>query len=231
MKIMVCDDQEKDLAQMLALSRRYVETKRIEAEITSTMDPEEPLRNPPDILILDIEMPGKSGIDVKNSFAMDDGPFIIFATSHDDLFREAFGAKVIGFLSKPLEWKSFQKMMDSAVNNLNVGRVIDFGGGRLSNSRDVIMFVAEKKYIKAVIDGEDDIDWLRRSLRSWEEDLADAGFIRIHKAYLVNCRYIKLFEGQTVVLKDGQRLDVSRDRRDACFKKFREYNLKHAKFA
>lgn len=231
MRITLCDDQEKDLARMLELSREYVKVRGIEAAITSTMNPEDPMGDPPDILILDIEMPGKSGIDVKNSFSMDDSPFIIFATSHDELFREAFGVKVIGFLSKPLGWESFCKMMDSAVNNLNVGKVIDFGEGRLVSSRNVVMITSEKKYSKAIIDGEDDIQWLRRSLRSWEAELADTGFLRIHKACLVNCRYIKLFEGQTVVLKDGQRLDVSRDRRDACFKKFREYNLKHAKFA
>ena len=231
MKITVCDDQEQDLMQMLQLSRKYVEEKGIEAEITSTMDPEEPMRNPPDILVLDIEMPGRSGIDVKNSFSMDGGPFIIFATSHDELFREAFGVKVIGFLSKPLAWESFRKMMDVAVNNLNIGKVIDFGEGRLINSRNIVMITTDEKYTKAVIDGEEDIRWIRRSLRSWEEELTEVGFVRIHKPYLVNCRYIKLFEGQTVVLKDGQRLEVSRERREECFKQFREYNLKHAKFA
>lgn len=230
-KITVCDDQEKDLNQMLQLSRKYVDDKGIEAEITCTMEPEEPMRNPPDILVLDIEMPGRSGIDVKNSFSMEDGPFIIFATSHDELFREAFGVKVIGFLSKPLEWESFRKMMDVAVNNLDQGKIIDFGEGRLVHSRDVIMITSDKKYTKAMVNGSDDIEWLRRSLRSWEEELTAVGFLRIHKAYLVNCRYIKVFEGQTVVLKDGQRLDVSRERRDACFKKFREYNLKRAKYA
>ena len=66
MRICICDDMISDLRILKTLCQEYLQKRRIDAEVICTKDAELPLREAFDLLILDIEMPGISGIDVKN---------------------------------------------------------------------------------------------------------------------------------------------------------------------
>ena len=73
----------------------------------------------PDILILDIEMPQKSGIEIKNELTKDDKPLIIFATAYFEFMKEAFGKNVIGYMQKPVKKFEFDNYMKTAIGNMS----------------------------------------------------------------------------------------------------------------
>lgn len=231
MKITVCDDQERELEIILKLCQKYVLLKNFEAEVNGITDSLQLKDDIPDVLVLDIEMPGKSGIEVKDSLLGRERPLILFATSHEEMMPEAFGTNVIGFLRKPVQWQQFEKMMDCAASLLSLDRLLQFDDGSTVNSQNVLLIKSDNKYTEVVlVDGEKK-QWLRKSLKTWEDELSEIGFISISRSCLVNCRHIKSFEGSKVILKDGQKLSISGKRKTECFNKFKDYNLKHARFA
>ena len=74
MKIVICDDREFELEILKKLCEEYVSENIPEAEIICTTSPARIEAEQPDILILDIEMPQKSGIEIKNELTKEDKP-------------------------------------------------------------------------------------------------------------------------------------------------------------
>jgi len=65
-----------------------------------------------------------------------------------------------------------------------------------------------------------------KSIHEYEELLADAGFVRIHKSYLVNLRHVKEYvrgEGGSVILSNGKEVEVSRRKKDSFISRMKEY--------
>jgi DNA-binding LytR/AlgR family response regulator len=84
----------------------------------------------------------------------------------------------------------------------------------------------EKEYTQIILGTGEKKSWVRKSLKIWEEELENFGFVRINEACLLNCRYIKNFEGYKVVLLNGKKMKVSRRRKSGCEEKFIEYSRK-----
>lgn len=230
MKITVCDDLLREAEKIAGLCREYIRIRKTDAEVKVITNPEELKGDMPDVLVLDIEMPGKSGIEVKNDLIGRERPLIIFATSHKENMPEAFGPNVIGFMVKPVEPSQFEKMMDCAVSLLGQDQMMIFDDGETVSSRDVIMIRTAGKYTEAVFASGEKKEWLRKSLNAWEEDLVEIGFLRISRSCLVNCRHIKRFDDLVITLKNGQKLEAGNRRKKACFEKFMEYMRKHGRY-
>jgi two-component system LytT family response regulator len=65
-----------------------------------------------------------------------------------------------------------------------------------------------------------------KSMHEYEELLADAGFVRIHKSYLVNLRHVKEYvrgEGGSVILSNSKEVEVSRRKKDGFISRMKEY--------
>ena len=103
MKIVICDDREFELEILRTMCEEYAAENSLEADIVCTADAACIEAEQPDILILDIEMPQKSGIEIKNELAKGDRPLIIFATAYFEFMKEAFGKNVIGYMQKPVK--------------------------------------------------------------------------------------------------------------------------------
>ena len=126
MKIIICDDCRSEIEEIRKLCEDYSEKKGLEASIEELTDPMALLeRNPldADILILDVEMGDVSGIEIKDELAQrENGPLVIFVTSHPEAMSRAFNRNVIGFLLKPPDVTAFGAYMDSAVNILTADK-------------------------------------------------------------------------------------------------------------
>jgi two-component system, LytTR family, response regulator len=79
----------------------------------------------PDIVFLDITMPGMSGIDIAESLPAGAGPHIIFVTAHDDFAVRAFDVPAVDFLLKPFDDKRFRRALDRARKTLTLQRSTD----------------------------------------------------------------------------------------------------------
>lgn len=231
MKIVICDDREFEIEILKKLCEEYVSEHIPEAEIVCTANPGRIAAEDPDILILDIEMPEKSGIEIKNELTEGDRPLIIFATAYFEFMKEAFGRNVIGYMEKPVKKYEFNNYMKAAVNILSLETVIHIDSETEVKSKDVLLIGTDNGYTEVEMTTGRKITGIRKSMKAWEEELQQYGFMRINDACIINCRYVKGFEGDNVVIKDiGVKLRVSRRKKADCVKFYRTYRAKSSKY-
>lgn len=191
----------------------------------------------PDLLFLDIQMPGQNGFQVLENVGLKLVPVTIFITAHDQFALNAFEAQALDYLLKPFSKDRFQKAVARARTFLQGNQKAELQ----ERTAGLIPIVKQLKARLAVkSDGRmlflriDEIDWVeafgdyvnlhvgqqkhlvRARMIEMEKKLAPHHFCRIHRSSIVNLDSIKellpFLGGQTVVLlKNGDRLTVSRD--------------------
>ena len=231
MKIVICDDREFELEILKKLCEEYVSEHIPETEIVCTTNPGRIAAEDPDILILDIEMPEKSGIEIKNELTEGDRPLIIFATAYFEFMKDAFGRNVIGYMQKPVKKYEFNNYMKAAVNILSLETVIHIDSETEVKSKDILLIGTDNGYTEVEMMTGRKITGIRKSMKAWEEELQQYGFMRISEGCIINCRYVKGFEGDNVVIKDIEvKLRVSRRKKADCVKFYRTYRAKSSKY-
>ena len=231
MKIVICDDREFELEILKKLCEEYASENIPEAEIVCTTSPAKIEAEQPDILILDIEMPQKSGIEIKNELTTGDKPLIIFATAYFEFMKEAFGKNVIGYMQKPVRKYEFYDYMDAALDILSFETMIHIDSETEVKSNDILMINADNSYTEIELITGDKKRNIRKSLKAWEEELRQYGFMRINDACIINCKYVKGIEGDNAVIKDiDVKVRISRRKKAECIKFFRAYRAKSSKY-
>jgi two-component system, LytTR family, response regulator len=183
----------------------------------------------PDLVFLDIQMPGLSGFQVVQQIIHI--PQIIFSTAYDQYAVKAFDTNAIDYLLKPYTADRFkralakasastpadfgkaQKMADE-VTGQHPTRILVEGGNKLVNINvdDIIYFEAEKDYTRIHTDGKTYLS--NFGIGALEQKMDGRQFLRIHRSYIVNISCIKEVyrDGYSVqvFLKNGKSLNVSR---------------------
>ena len=183
----------------------------------------------PDIILLDIRMPGMDGIETANHLSKcESPPAIIFTTAYDEYALQAFDANAIDYLLKPIRKERLHDALDKAKRltqaqntalseasekqPLHISARVQ-GGLRLVNVSDIYYFYAEHKYVTVYYkDGEVLIE---EALKSLAEKFTGS-FIRIHRNALVARNQLKALERDNsghfkLVLNDSDiKLDISR---------------------
>lgn len=176
----------------------------------------------PDVVLLDISMPGLSGIETAHHLnALDNPPCVIFATAYDRYAVEAFDAGAVGYVLKPVRRERLERAMAQAarVTHSDLGRLGREAGFaerrhvcarvrgelRLIPIADVRYFHADQKYVR--VHHLNGVDLIDDSLKTLEEEFP-ARFVRIHRGALVAVDRIESLrkdpDGQTeVVLRSG----------------------------
>ena len=154
----------------------------------------------PDVVLLDIRMPGVDGIETAHHLnAMASPPAVVFTTAYDEYAIDAFEARAIGYVLKPVRRERLEKALEHAAritgkmlkqltseSNLQSRRqhvcTRVQGELRLIPIESVSYFYADQKYVTVHHgDGQDLID---DSLKSLEDEFTDE-FVRIHRSVLV----------------------------------------------
>ena len=181
----------------------------------------------PDIVLLDIRMPGLDGIETAHHLnALDEPPAVVFTTAYDEYAIDAFDARAIGYILKPVRRARLTEALQhasrlapatltSAATAANMTAVRKHvcarahGELRLIPVTEITCFRAEQKYITVDhLRGQDLID---ESLKALAEEF-NADFVRIHRSALVALRYIARIEKTTdgksrIVLRDNSQVD------------------------
>ena len=162
----------------------------------------------PDVVLLDVRMPGMDGIEVARHLnALAEPPAVIFTTAFDEYAVNAFDAHAVGYLLKPIRKEKLVAALSRAVRltrpqlqkiaaaSSEQGRTHIAArrrdGLRLIPLEEVQFFFAEQKYTTVRhLNGEDLIE---DSLKSLEEEFA-AHFVRIHRNALVSVRFLERIE-------------------------------------
>lgn len=236
-KIAVCDDEPVYRKSMEVMCRTFFEEKKGESCLEEMPDIDvfpsgrEVIASDKeyDILLLDIEMPERDGISVKEYFETHRKQTrIIFMTSHKERVMEAFGKNVVSFLVKPFCEETFQKVMQKTVSDI-CGAVLEIeegGASFLIPVKQIKYIEAQDKYTVAVTETGEYL--MRRTMKFWEEVLPCQDFCRIHKSYLINLEYFEK-KGDAVRLDKGKTVKLSRLRKDEVLEKYREFLRRKAR--
>jgi two-component system response regulator AlgR len=158
----------------------------------------------PDLLYLDVRMPGMSGLELARHLArLDQPPAIIFITAHGEHAMEAFDAEAVGYLLKPIRKEKLAAATERA-QRLNPRQIEAVpaparthlavrtrAGLRMLRVEDVICLLAQDKY--TAVQHTAGTDLIEDSLRTLEGELG-ARFVRVHRGALVNRDCIEAIE-------------------------------------
>ena len=219
-KIAICDD-EKALRGIL---RREIEKHCKNAGILFQIHDYDsgeklltlPIENIPDILFLDIQMPGKNGMQTARELRRKNEKMIlIFVTALSEYVYDAFDVNAFHYLVKPFEVEKLQEVLDSAIRQCEKQaeaaalrqqtspRAILVKQGGLSTRvllPDIVYAeVFNRKVMLHTVNG--DIEYYGKLTDLSEETGAD--FYRTHRAYLVNLKYVEKYNADTVWLEQG----------------------------
>jgi two-component system LytT family response regulator len=195
----------------------------------------------PDLVFLDVRMPGLSGFEVIETVGLERMPAVIFLTAYEQHALEAFRVNAVDYLLKPLDGAKLTEALERArrdlvqrsllrrtselaslLDQVSTGRILVRSGNNVHVLRsDEIAWVdADGDYVTLHAGGKPHL--LRDSLRNMEARLRPHGFHRIHRSTLVSIRRIRSLTANEngdydAVLDDGTRLKVGRSYRDALF--------------
>lgn len=157
----------------------------------------------PDLVLLDIRMPGKDGIEVATELdVLDSPPAIVFCTAYDEYALQALQHQAVAYLLKPVRQAELEQALASAsrVNRLQLASLRSGGGPRSTVSSqthrgieslpiaDIRCFLAEQKYVTAVAAGQELL--IPDTLKDLEQEFGQS-FVRTHRNALVALAYIE----------------------------------------
>jgi two-component system LytT family response regulator len=181
----------------------------------------------PDLLFLDVQMPGCDGFEVLESLGADAPAAIVFVTAYDRYALKAFEVEALDYLLKPFDDARFRRTLvrakEQVRGNRNPDRQLDRfvvrTAGRVSFLRasEIDWIEAADYYACLHVAGKSHL--IRRKMADLERDLDPLRFCRIHRSTIVNRDRIRELTlnpaGEyDVILRDGTRLRLSRRYRE-----------------
>lgn len=199
----------------------------------------------PDVLFLDIEMPGMTGVEVAKQItkSTNKAPLFVFTTAYDAYALDAFEIEAVDYLLKPFDHirlhqaierirkrlsdrKEDNSAQTSSDGQASTKLLIDDGEKMIVLSPDSIYYAVPSQRMLE-IHTENGVIESKMTLQELEKKLEGLSFFRTHRSYLVNLDYIleitPWFNGAyNITLKDKEKttIPVSRSARKALFEKF-----------
>ena len=230
MKALIVDDEllaRRELRRLLAT----IPSITVVGEARNVHEAVEAVRTlRPDLLFLDIRMPGGSGFDLLER--IDRVPEVIFTTAYDEYAVRAFQVNALDYLVKPVESERLASAVEKAVARWNAasraeqrrGELLGMGdhvfvrdGERcwLVKLGDVVLFESEGNYTRLCFGSERPL--VHRSLKHLNERLDPRGFFRVNRKQIVNLKRVTALEpaeqGRLIVmLENGVEVEISRRR-------------------
>jgi len=236
MRIAICDD-EKDIRELIG---EKVTAQYPEAEIVYYPSGEELLLSDKciDILFLDIQMPGRNGMEAAGELRKKEKDVIlIFVTAVEEYVFQAFDVGAFHYIVKPMDDVKFSEVLRRAVDERNVQSVrrinvktpeekyvmINNAGVHSKVMIEDIVY-AEVFNRKIVIHKMNDTIEYYGKLSDLEA-LAGENFFRPHRAYLINFKYVVKYDATTIYLETGSVL-MAKQNYPVFVKKYMKYNQK-----
>ena len=232
MRAIIIDDERLARSELKKLLADYPEIEVI-AEAANAAEGIEKIESmSPDLIFLDIQMPGKTGFDMLAE--VDRAPHVIFTTAYDEYALKAFEVNALDYLLKPVEPKrladAIQKlhMQEERDNHVAAGGM-NMNRSLLSEADQVFvkdgercwfvklgeirLFESVGNYAKVYFGPNKPL--ILKSLNALEERLDEKTFFRANRKHIVNLRMVEKVEpyfngGLLLELKGGEKIEVSR---------------------
>ncbi|MCD8330754.1 MAG: LytTR family DNA-binding domain-containing protein, partial [Lachnospiraceae bacterium] len=220
----ICDDEASDREALEKHLQTFQFVHDLELKIESFSSGkvllESHSRQPYQIILLDVEMPGQNGMEIARCLREqgDEEVFLVFVTSYPQYMRDSFSVQPFQFLTKPIDFSEIEKLFSAILQryqNSHTTRVlIDVNG------EEHLVHINKILYIKAIKDKRPVLEYVfsdtsliaRGTIQKWEETLTDYGFISPCRGYLVNMRHVSSFNTTHLRLTNGLDVPVSRRR-------------------
>jgi two-component system LytT family response regulator len=232
MKAIIIDDERLARTELRKLLQEYPEIEIID-EASNAEEGLQKIENlNPDLIFLDIQMPGKTGFDMLSE--LDHAPHVIFTTAYDEYALKAFEVNALDYLLKPVEPRRLADAVEKLRKSAN-GMVTEKMHNGIENTSllsendqvfvkdgercwfvklgDVRLFESVGNYAKVFFGNNKPL--ILKSLNALEERLDEKVFFRANRKHIVNLRMIEKIEpyfngGLLLELKGGEKIEVSR---------------------
>lgn len=217
MNVAIIDDEELVINNLIFLLKQFPNVTVVlkSTQVLDALQRIQELGNV-DVVFMDISMPALDGIEAASRvFGIDSSIKIIFLTAYEQYAIESFQANTVDYIIKPVTAKRLQYSLNKLDSLLQAERkgigikeeeeagpqitqratnkVIGFKQNRfyILDTQDIYFITMDEKTV--VCYTRNDMYILKHSLSHWETKLADQGFIRCHRAYIVNTNYVEGF--------------------------------------
>lgn len=243
-RTLVVDDEPLARQRVVSLLKNYPEI----LVIGESRNGEEAIADinskKPDLIFLDIEMPGTDGFGVVSNIDLNYKPFIIFATAYNQYALKAFNIHAIDYLLKPFDDERFDEALQIAKEQIKQRHSSQFnekliklinefntepekyvrqfkiklrGREKFIPTESIYYIEAEGNYL--MLHHENGRDLFRSTMAAVEKELNPNQFLRIHRSYFVNTYYMKNIRyisnnEYKVSLKDGKEIVSGRSYKD-----------------
>jgi two-component system LytT family response regulator len=202
----------------------------------------------PDLVFLDVRMPGKSGVELLAELSEIDFE-VIFVTAHDEYMLQALQFSAVDYLMKPVDEDRLQeavqrvkkrlnekknsKQTEILLHNINnVGSPLEMRlclptqkGFTIVKLEEIIYCEAQRSYtIFRLVNNKSII--ISKPLFDYDKLLADTIFLRVHKSFLINLMHVKEYmrgEGGTVIMSNGMEVEISRRKKEQFLDKVKAF--------
>jgi two-component system LytT family response regulator len=242
-RTLVVDDEPLARERVLSLLQQETDVEVVGECSDGTQAVSAIQERSPDLVFLDVQMPGCDGFEVIRHVGADRMPTVVFVTAYDEYALQAFEVHALDYLLKPFGRDRFQQTLRHAREALERRRAGDLGRRLLALVHDIkpepqrVERLVVKSGGRVFFLRTDEIDWIeaagnyvrlhlgteshlfRETMNRMESRLDTRRFARIHRSRIVNTERIKelqpWFNGDyVVVLRDGTRLTLSRGYRE-----------------
>ena len=217
LKIAICDDEANQIEYLSDVvttwakkNRHAVEIKPYPAAKSLLFDYCE--EKDFDILLLDIEMPGMSGVELAKAVRKENATVqIVFITGYYEYFSDGFDVSALHYLIKPADERKLMPVLDRAVSNLTYRQrsvlLTSPEGDRKVSLADIEYVESENVHVAVhTVSG---VYRSRISLAKFAEQL-DETFIKVHRSYIVNLKYVKKITRTDITMVSGDLVPISR---------------------
>lgn len=228
MKALIIDDERLARKELISLLSNYSKIE-IVGEAMNADDAQEKIAAlNPELLFLDIQMPGKNGFELLES--LDIVPKVIFTTAYDEYALKAFEVSALDYLLKPIR----KERLDECIQKIVAEEIIDKAEFQSQeyklglNDRvfvkdgekcwfvrlsEVRLFESDGNYIKVYFDNFKPM--IHKSLNALDKKLDDRAFFRASRKHIINLSWVDSIEswfngGLLVKMKGGEKVEVSR---------------------
>lgn len=185
-----------------------------------------------DVYFLDIDMPLINGLNLgKKIRELDDACYIIYISIHREHVYDSLEVKPFRFLPKD-EFASrigpcIKDLLSDLTHESEQEFIVLENNASLYRYRiqEIIYAQSLDKYITLFLTEKRQTESIRYRMSDLEEKLIRHGFIRVHKSYLVNYRFIRSIQPAKILLDDGRSLPASRSRMEEIKTTFRRLTL------
>ena len=230
MKTLIIDDERLARKELIGLLEGYKEIEVVDEAANATEAMEKIQEHSPDLIFLDVQMPGKTGFELLEE--LDRVPQVIFTTAYDEFALKAFDVNALDYLLKPIQADRLAEALKKVDFTEGFGRpdhklgkedqvfVKDGDKCWFVKLEKVRLFESDGNYIKVYFDAVRPM--IHKSLNALDERLDERTFFRASRKHIINLGWVDKIDtwfngGLLVELKGGDKIEVSR-RQAARFK-------------